>query len=67
MDILKNFSKNLMIMLKEQGLTKNQFSKMIGVSSSCVSKWILCQREPTLTNIYKICKVLNCTFEELIS
>lgn len=63
--ILTNFSKNLKLMLQEKGLKQNKFAEMVGVNTTSVSKWILSQREPTLTNIYKITKILDCTFEDL--
>lgn len=62
----KNFAKNLKIFLKEKNLKQTQFAELMKVSNSCVSKWILEQREPTLTNISNMLKILNCTFEDLI-
>lgn len=65
--ILNNFSKNLKLKLKEENLTQRQFAKLINVSATCVSKWILCQREPTLNNIIKILKLFALTFDDLIN
>lgn len=67
MMILENFARNLKIYLREKNLKQNAFAKLVGVSATCVSKWLLQQREPTLSNIYKITEVLNCSFEDLIS
>ena len=65
MDRLKTFAKNLKIYIKEAGLNQKEFAEKVGGSRTCVSKWILMQREPTYSNICNILKVLNCTFEEL--
>lgn len=63
---VENFYKNLKIMLKEKGISYTQFAEMIGVSNSCVSKWIHGQREPTLSNINKVLEILDSTFEEMM-
>ena len=62
---LEIFAKNLKQFLKESGLNQKEFAERVGVSATCVSKWILCQTEPTYTNIFNITKILKCTFEEL--
>lgn len=54
-------------MLSEAGIKQFQFAKMLGVSASCVSKWLLAEREPTLGNIVKMLKILECNFDDLVS
>ena len=66
MTVAERFAKNLKLMLKEKGINNVTFAEMVGVTDSCVSKWIYAQREPTLSNLYKITKVLDCTFDELV-
>lgn len=65
-ELLKIFSKNLKIYLKQSGLNQKELAEKVGVYPSCVSKWLLMKTEPTLSNIAKITTILNCTFEELI-
>lgn len=62
---LITFAKNLKMFIKQSGLNQKEFAKKVGVSETCVSKWILMQTEPTYTNICNILKVLKCSFEEL--
>ncbi len=65
--VRESFAKNLKNMLNEAGIKQFQFAKMMGVSASCVSKWLLAEREPTLGNIVKMLKILECSFDDLIS
>ncbi len=65
--VRESFAKNLKNMLSEAGIKQFQFAKMMGVSASCVSKWLLAEREPTLGNIVKMLKILECSFDDLIS
>ena len=66
MEIRRNFAKNLLLMLKERNLKQKDFAKLVGVGETCVSKWLLMKTEPTLSNIDKILKALNCTYDELV-
>jgi len=36
------------------------------LGKTTVNSWLKSHKEPTLSNIYKLTKVLNCTFEELV-
>ena len=62
-----NFIINIKNLLKEKKLNRKQFADLIGCSKTAVSKWLLNQTQPTFDNIVMIIKVLNCTFEDLIS
>ncbi len=62
-----HFIKNVKNKMKEKGLNQKEFAKLLEISPTCVSQWLLYKSKPKLTNIYKICKVLNSTFEDLIS
>lgn len=46
-------------------MSQAELAKAIGTIPTAVTYWINGFKEPTLGNIYKITKVLNCTFEEL--
>lgn len=65
--VRESFAKNLKNMLAEAGIKQFKFAKMVGVSPSCVSKWLLGEREPTLGNIVKILEILECSFDDLIT
>ncbi len=62
-----NFSKNLLIILKEKKLTQASLAKNIGVSKSSITNWIKKHSEPTMSNIANMTVFLDCTFEELIN
>ena len=64
-NILRIFANNLKIYIKQAGMNQKEFAAKVGVSETCVSKWLLMKTEPTYTNIYNILKVLKCTYEEL--
>lgn len=61
-----NFEKNVKVMLKEKGISQAEFARRLGVGKSTVSNWLCSHREPSLSYIRKILKVLNCTFDELV-
>lgn len=60
------FSSNLIMILEDQGINRNDFAKRLGCSCSTVSKWLTCKTEPTLSYIIKITRVLNCTLDDLV-
>lgn len=60
------FSENLKAIMKDNEVNKKEVSLAIGCSDSVVSKWILMRSEPTLSNICKLCKFLNCQPNDLL-
>lgn len=46
------FSKNLRALIGEQSV--NEFSKKVGIPQQTLSRYLLCQREITLSNLCKI-------------
>lgn len=67
MDLLENFSNNLKQNLSKMKISQKEFARRVGVSATCVTKWILKQHEPTLSNIIKIMQVLDFSFDDLIA
>ncbi len=66
MSLMDNFERNVKIMLKERGLSQTELSKKLNLGKNTVNCWLKSHKEPTLSNIYKLTKELDCTFEELI-
>lgn len=66
-DYVKNFQKNLSLFLKQNQMTQNDFAILCGCDKATVSKWLKGKREPSFNYICIIIRVLDCTFEELIS
>ncbi len=63
---MNNFSKNLKQLRTLNNLSQGEFAKKLGTTQQRVSEWECGKIEPTLSNIVKILKVLNITFEDLI-
>ena len=63
---LEKFAKNLKIIMSDKNMNQTQLAKAMGVNKTAVFYWVNAQKEPSLSNICKIMKALNCTFEELV-
>ena len=64
--ILLTFNINLTRLRKEKGLSQEQLALEIGVSRQSISKWERGVSQPELSNIDKICEVLEITPNELM-
>ena len=60
------FSKNLTSFRKKKGYSQEQLAFQIGVSRQAVSKWETGLSQPELSNIEKICEVLEITPNDLM-
>ncbi len=58
------FAKNLKALLGETSV--NELSKKIGIPQQTLSRYLLCQREITLTNLIKIAEYFNEDIDYLI-
>lgn len=57
----------LQIMREKRRLTQKQLSELSGVTQQAISKIETGERKnPQITTLHKIAKVLNCTIDELI-
>ena len=59
------FGDNLKSLRLASGLSQKAFADMIGTTQQRVSEWERNLVEPSLTNIIKIIKALDTSFEEL--
>lgn len=66
MDLMDKFERNVKIMMAEKGYNQLSLAKKLGLGKTTVNSWLTSHKEPTLSNIYKLTKALDCTFEELI-
>lgn len=66
MEVMDKFEKNITLMLKEKGYSQSELARKLGIGKSTVNNWIRLHKEPTITNIVKIMKELNCSFDELV-
>lgn len=51
---------------KQRGLTQEQVATALNVSSSAVSMWETGEREPNISVLIRLCKLLNCSIDELV-
>ena len=57
---------NLRDYRKRQKISQCQLAKLLGVKQPTVSCWENGISAPTLSNIYKLTEILNCTSDELL-
>lgn len=61
---MQSFAKNLKNLIGENSVSK--FSKEIGIPQQTISRYLLCQREVSLTNLCKIANYFNEDIDYLI-
>jgi predicted transcriptional regulator len=64
--ISKTFGKNLSEILNELGIKGCELSSMCNLTPACISQIINGKREPTLSTVVKIMKVIPVKFERLL-
>ena len=60
-----NFSEKLQILRKEKKYSQEELAEMLDVTRQSVSKWESGQTYPEMDKLLAICKIFNCTLEEL--
>lgn len=63
-DIKQKFAQNLKLLLSET--TISEFAKKVNIPQQTISRYLLCQREITLTNLCKIADYFNEDIDVLI-
>ena len=61
---MQNFAKNLKSLIGENSVSN--FSKKVGIPQQTISRYLLCQREVTLSNLCKIANYFNEDIDYLI-
>lgn len=56
----------LKVVLAEKNIQSKYISEQLGVSRATVSKWINNKIQPNLENIYKLAKLLDVDYTELL-
>lgn len=62
-----SFGENLRRLRRKVGLTQKEIAEKLQVSRQSVSKWEQGYSLPVVTFIVPLCKVLNCTLEEIFN
>lgn len=60
------FHQNLKRLREKAGLTQEELAEELGITRQSVSKWELGINEPDLPTIRALCRILNCSYDELL-
>ena len=63
-DVKVNFAKNLKSLIGEMSIS--QFAKKVDIPQQTISRYLLCQREVSLTNLCKIADFFDENIDDLI-
>lgn len=63
---MKRFCDKLPMLRKNNNYSQEQLAELLNVSRQAVSKWELGGSYPDMDKMLQICKVLNCTLEDLM-
>ena len=62
--IMNNFAENLRILIGD--ISISQFAREVGIPQQTISRYLLCQREVTLSNLCKIADYFGESIDVLI-
>ncbi len=63
-NIKENFSKNLKLLLGDMSVT--EFADKVGIPQQTISRYLLCQREVSVSNLWRIADFFNESIDFLI-
>jgi len=63
---MKTFGENLKNLRKYHKISQCDFAKKMKTSQQRISEWECDKVEPSLYNILRIIKILDCSFEDLV-
>lgn len=64
--LLHDFGRNLKDLLNESCMCQRELSELTGISEPTISRYVVGDAMPSLVNIVKIMRALECTFEDLV-
>ena len=63
-NLVSAFAKNLKILIGEMSIS--EFARKVDIPQQTISRYLLCQREVTLSNLYKIAEFFDEDIDVLI-
>ena len=60
------FAENLKLLMKEYDFNQVSLSEKTGISQSAISAWIAGKKEPSITSLWILSDLFNCTIDELV-
>lgn len=64
--LLRDFGRNLEDLLNEENISQRELSELTGINNSTISRYVAGDTAPSLVNVVKIMRVLECEFEDLV-
>ena len=61
------FHQKLKLLREQRGLTQEELAEQLDITRQSVSKWELGINEPDLPTIRALCKILDCSYDALLS
>ncbi len=61
-----NFGKNISELMKLKKMGQAELAQKVGVVQSAISLWVNNKREPDYKTLFKLCKILDTTPNELL-
>ena len=63
---MMGFGRNISDLMKLKNMSQTELAKQLGVVQSAVSLWINEKREPDYKTLFKLCKILDTTPNEIL-
>ena len=57
---------SLTLLIQKQGINSREFANQMCVTPACVCYWDKRQRQPDISLIPKMAKILNCSIEDIV-
>ena len=57
---------NLSVLINKSAKTKTQIASEVGIKSSTLSQYLSGRAFPSLVTLKKLCKVLDCDYEDIL-
>lgn len=61
----REFGRRLKTLLELRGMTQNELSEETGISQVSISKYLNGKSDPSLLNVLKIARALDCSLDDL--
>jgi len=62
----QKITKNLSMLIKSSGKSQSQIAREIGIRHQVISEYAIGKSYPSLVTIKKLCKALDCTYDDIL-
>lgn len=60
-------TENIKREIEQSGMKKSDIAKAVGISSATISQYLSGRAQPTLSTLSKLCVVLDCSADDILS